>query len=238
MKPGVAAVVSAATGVTLPMAHAQLRRPGAPGRGRRVFVCADVVNQVARDLGRAYPVAGLTRTQVMALAAVFAAVDGIDGPAQLAARCGVAYNTAARALRDLEAGGWVHAVSRMRMRDGKASRVTVTVPTAKAWASPRITSGIARVRSPAKAAAVAPAIKIPREFWHLFWNSDPAHLDVREHGTHIALRMLEKGDIEAAAWALTHVPTAQLERIEHIRGVDPRIGAFVRSVLRTVADAA
>ena len=45
-----------------------------------------------------------------------------------------------------------------------------------------------------------PSKKLPKRMWRLFWDTDPAELDLVRHADYIIARVLEKGDLEEWNW--------------------------------------
>ncbi|MBW4079428.1 MAG: MarR family transcriptional regulator [Acidobacteria bacterium] len=61
---------------------------------------------------------------------------------------------------------------------------------------------------------------VPRRFWHLFWNAQPAQLPIIEHADFIASRMLLSKDPLAVSWAMTHLPASSIEKTASLRQVN------------------
>jgi hypothetical protein len=73
--------------------------------------------------------------------------------------------------------------------------------------------------------------RLPRRFWHLFWNADPSTLDLASDADYIATRMVLSDDVQALAWACAHLPADALRRAATNRAADAPTRALIANVL-------
>ena len=76
---------------------------------------------------------------------------------------------------------------------------------------------------------------IPREFWHMFWNGDPATLRLPRDAEHVAVRLIcsHKTTLPIMAWALCNLPTDAL--LAAAAGRNPPTEATRATILNMVA---
>jgi hypothetical protein len=79
---------------------------------------------------------------------------------------------------------------------------------------------------------------VPRRFWHLFWNAQPAQLPIIEHADFIASRMLLSKDPLAASWAITYLPASSIERTASLRQVNDRDRRWLRGLAQAMREGA
>ncbi|TXK18840.1 winged helix-turn-helix domain-containing protein [Homoserinibacter sp. GY 40078] len=180
---------------------------------------------MARKLRDAQP-ASTESGAVRVLAALMHAPLGLHSARRVAVAAGTSPTTASRRLRELVAVGVVEQtrqrVVRGTARDEDVYRLDPTAPSWKELA-PRVR----RVRLPQR--SEEPANRVPRRFYHLFWNSDPTALTVQGNGAYIARRMLTSNDPAAIQWSLRNIPAADLEFASTGRGIDPRLTSVVKN---------
>jgi len=183
-------------------------------------------------LGVAPDVPGLTRTEAKVLAALSRAPVGLVSARAVARRSQVSPTAAGGALEHLIARGLVLDEHRMAAagtaRAARILRVNVTAPE---W--PDLAPALARVELPALAPD-APAKRVPPRLRHLFWNVAPAQLATDEHGSFVARRLLQGGDLEGLAWGATHLRAGDWDHAVGARG----LGAEQRSLGANLAAAA
>ncbi|MYE68283.1 MAG: hypothetical protein F4236_09225 [Acidimicrobiia bacterium] len=77
--------------------------------------------------------------------------------------------------------------------------------------------------------------KVPREFWHMFWNGDPSALRLPRDAEHVAVRLIcsHKTTLPIMAWALCNLPTEAL--LVAATGRNPPTEAARATILNMVA---
>ncbi|OGQ57788.1 MAG: hypothetical protein A3J24_02155 [Deltaproteobacteria bacterium RIFCSPLOWO2_02_FULL_53_8] len=91
---------------------------------------------------------------------------------------------------------------------------------------------IGPVSSPATKArleAIASQKAVPQEFSWLFWDTDPAKIDLKANGRYVIERVLETGGFEEFSWIQKVYPTRLImETCEISRKVSPKSKNFWR----------
>ena len=78
----------------------------------------------------------------------------------------------------------------------------------------------------------ASGARVPEEVRGLFWDTDPARLDLDRHARFIIERILEFGDLPAVSWLLaTYERDRVREAVEHSRRLSAKTRAFWRAYL-------
>lgn len=223
-----------ALGVSIPTVRRAVERLGlqpasTPG-GHLRLSCTELA-ALRAHLGAVPTIPGLTRTEVLVLAALARSPLGLRSERAVARAASVSPTAAGRALKVLLDGGIVRCDQRT-LAEGRAVSATVwRIDAGPAWYAIADQVGTTTLPAPCRAPT---ATGVPRRFWHLFWNADPAALDIERDGAVIAVRILLGDDLEALAWACTHLPPDALRHAAGNRGADDRI----RSLVDNVVDAA
>lgn len=194
--------------------------------GNRFLFDAAGVQQLRQRWGVAPAIPGLSREDVLVLAALGRRPFGLRSARAVARAAGVSATTAGRSLRRLAEQGYV-ARETVRVAEGEARDVEVWVVR---WAGPswlRVAERIGCTTLPSEPApAAAPAHDaadaVPARLWHLFWNEDPAGLDLERQGTLLADRILRSEDSEAHAWMARRLPSEAILTATRTRNLDPR----------------
>jgi len=234
--------VADALGVSVRRVH-RAARAGAvasatDARGRRRFD-ARAVDELRRRWGAVPRVSGLSwlsRETVMVLAALSRRPLGLSSARAAARAAGVSQTTAARALRELAAKGYVE----QRVEQVVEGRVRDVTVWAVRWGSPEwlaVASDIGRCVLPVPRRSARSA-RVPRRLGHLFWNVDLAELDVDRDGRFIADRILRHDDPQALAWMAVTLRPGDIEAATHGRGLSRRRAAFGRVLAMAGHDAA
>jgi hypothetical protein len=95
----------------------------------------------------------------------------------------------------------------------------------------RIAPVVATTVLPERKDRAEPPKRLPRRLWHLFWNADPATLDLQADADYIATRLVLSDDLQGLAWACAHMPADALRAAARNRGADARTRALVDNVL-------
>ncbi|WP_206447347.1 hypothetical protein [Agrococcus sp. KRD186] len=214
-------------GVALSTVHALLDEANVPrrGRGHARAVPMSVVEGARKRRG-AVPERpdGLTRSQMLLLAALSRAPLGASSARAAAALAGVSPTAAARDLPRLEHRRLVDRVERNVAED----RVRRQRYWQAAAMTPEVLRAVRKVQLPALEEADTSA-RLPRRLYSHFWNADPQRLSVEDDGSYIASRLLRSDDVTAVAWALRHVPDGDIDTALHRRGLKPEISRMVEN---------
>ncbi len=189
---------------------------------------AEAVDELRRRWGAVRRVPGLSRETAMVLAALSRRPLGLDSARAAARAAGVSPTTAARALRELAARGYVE----QRVEQVVEGRVRDVTVWSVRWGSPEwlaVASDIGRCVLPT-ARRIARPRRVPRRLGHLFWNVDLAELDVERDGRFIADRILRHDDPQALAWMAVTLRPSDIEAATHGRGLSRRRAAFGRAL--------
>lgn len=231
-------------GVSLPRAHRLLDAKGVPesaGRGRPRRVDRATAARLGREIG-AVPlgVAGLSRVDLLALAAVSRAGLGLESARAVARGAGISPTTAGASLRRLEKRRLIRRCRR-RIVQGLPRMIELWQAdlASSAW-TPQLRHAVSRVdlpvpRSPHEVAALpsASARCVPHRFAHFFWNADLASLSPDKDGDFIASRLMTADDPDAWVWAISNLPRDSLAKAANLRGVTPRRRALIENLVST-----
>ena len=188
-------------------------------RGNRFLYDEAAVRQLRQRLGIAPAIAGLTREDVLVLAALGRRPLGLGSARAVARAAGVSPTTAGRSLNRLVERGYV-ARETVRVAEGEVRDLRVWVVR---WTEPpwlRVASTVGQAVLPAEPARQAQG-GLPRRLAHLFWNEDLPTLDVDRHATLVADRILRSEDPEAHAWMLQRLPPKAILQATGTRNLDP-----------------
>ena len=220
--------VARALSTTVPRVLRAVRGGGVPTvrRGNRVLLDEAAVEQLRRRWGVAPAVPGLTREDVLVLAALGRRPFGVGSARAVARMAGVSPTTAGHSLRRLVEQRYVARES-VRVAEGEVRDVAVWIIR---WAGPswlRVAGTVGEVVLPAEPPADAgPAraagSRVPSRLAHLFWNEDIAALDLDQHANLVADRILRSEDPEAHAWMLRRLPAKAILKATGTRNLDPR----------------
>jgi hypothetical protein len=184
-------------------------------------------------LGAVPRVAGLSRSELVVLAALRDAPFGLESARAVARRANLSPTTAGRALDALALAGLVEqtteTVAAGRARKAKIWRANIRHPR---WAS--LDPILSRVeRPPAPRRARRGEQQVPARLRHLFWNSAKSQLDATRAGPYIARRLLRTMDLQGLAWGAGALAPEDWERAAQARGLD----ADVRRLAHNLAAA-
>lgn len=221
-------------GTNLPRVKRAIERLGIAvehGRGGRVGLTEQQLEELRGELGVVTAVDGLTRVETQVLAALARAPRGLASARAVARRAGVSPTAAAAAVRSLTGRGLVRRerewVAAGRAREIDLIRADVTAP---AW--PALAPRLAAVRLPGEPPRL-PSSRVPARLRHLFWNADPTRLDLRAHGAYIAERLLSARDLDGLAWGLRALNAADWEQASRTRGLSAAQRALARNLAQS-----
>jgi excisionase family DNA binding protein len=230
------AEVARRLGTSVPRVLRAARRGAAPAvrRGNRLLFDAAAVERLRRRWGAVPPIPGLSREDVLVLAALGRRPLGLRSSRAVARAAGVSPTTAGRALRRLAERGYV-ARETVRVTEGEVRDVPVW---SVRWTDPawlRVAAAVGQVVLP-----VAPEPKRrrpsstpgrrrpPARLAHLLWNEDLGSLDVERHAVLLADRILRSEDPEAHAWMVDRLPASAIMEATRTRNLDPRRASLGR----------
>jgi hypothetical protein len=197
--PASAAGLARELGTSVPRVVRAAERLRIPARqpNRRFAFTPSQAEQVRRELGVVVGADGLSRTEIVVLAALRNAPLGLVSIRAVARRGGISPTAGGRALRSLLGKGLVtktrEIVAAGRAREMTAWRANLTHPR---W--PSLEPILQQVRHPSQRSRRDE--KVPPHLRHLFWNTAPEQLDVRSAGSYIARRLLRAMDLQGLAW--------------------------------------
>ena len=183
--------------------------------------------RVGRALGVTPPAEGLSRSEVMVLAALRNAPLGLVSARAVARRSGLSPTAVGRALESLRAKELVEQKSEMvaagRAREMEIWRANLLHPR---WSD--LDPVLERVKRPERPAPAAK--RVPRRLFHLFWNTAESQLDVSRAGPYIARRLLRTMDLQGLAWGAQALGPEDWERAALARGLDPKVKRLARNL--------
>jgi DNA-binding Lrp family transcriptional regulator len=193
------------------------------------------VDELARDLGAAPSVPGLSQVDTRVLAGLSRSPRGVASVREAARRAGVSPTAAGRALARLASSGLI-AQTPVMLAQGRAVETTVyrVLFGSPQWLA--LAPAIARVRLPARSAG-QPAKRVPPRLRHLFWNVAPAQLDVADSAPFIARRLITSFDPDGLAWGTANLPATAWEHAAATRGLELAKRALARNLARYAPDA-
>ncbi len=199
--------------------------------GGRVRLDESQLEELRAELGVVSPVDGLSRVETQVLAALARAPRGLSSARAVGRRAGVSPSAAAGAVRSLAARGLVTR-EREWLAAGRAREVQLIRANVTAAAWPALAPRLASVRLPAPLERSRPT-RVPARLRHLFWNADPAQLDVGAHGGYIAERLLSSRDLDGLAWGRGALTVSDWEQAGQNRGLSAEERALARNLARS-----
>lgn len=183
-----------------------------------------------RTLGVTPRAKGLSRSEVVVLAALRNAPLGLASARAVARRSSLSTTAAARALESLRAKGLAKQTSEMvaagRAQEMKIWRANLLHPR---W--PALDPILERVERPVRPERLKRTKdRVPRRLRHLFWNTAESQLDVDRAGAYIARRLLRTMDLQGLAWGARALESAHWEQAALARGLDPKVKRLARNL--------
>lgn len=199
----------------------RLKIDGGRADGRRYAFSPDAAEHLRKALGSTPAADGLSRSELVALAALRSAPFGLASARAVARRGALSPTTAARALESLARKGLAFRSESM-LADGQARwagvwRANILHP---GW--PSLAPVLAGIRRPEPQQARRRDARVPARLRHLFWNTAASQLDVRRAGPYIARRLLREMDLQGLAWGAQALAPRDWERAAEARGLDPK----------------
>ncbi len=186
----------------------------------RIALNPSQAEEVRRALGTIPEVAGLSRPEVRALAALHDAPFGLVSARAVARRSGLSPTAASKALSSLQRKALVthreETIAAGRAREAKIWRANRTH---KRW--PSLAAALGGVRAPRPPAVEPSSTRVPPHLRHLFWNTADSQLDARTAGPYIARRLLRSMDLQGLAWGTGAIAGSDWRAASRARGLGP-----------------
>lgn len=216
-------------GTSVPRVTRALERLGIDARlpnGRFALGAADA-ERLRSELGATPTIAGLTRPETMALAALRSAPFGLVSARAVARRSGLSPTAATRALEGLLGEDLVTQSSEViaagRARPACIWRANVTNDR---WAE--LDPALAKVVPPAQPRPKSR--RVPPHLRHLFWNTAESQLELDRAGAYIARRLLRTMDLQGLAWGARALAPEDWRQAAGARGLDPKARRLARNL--------
>jgi hypothetical protein len=186
------------------------------------------------ELGFVPEIEGLSRSEVMVLAALRGAPFGLASSRAVARRSTLSPTAAGNALKGLLDEHLVTRIDEVvaagRARDMEVWRANVMHPR---WHA--LSPLLDRVEFPGKRNRSSRPRKdagaqVPRHLRHLFWNTAPEQLDVETSGPYIARRLLRTLDLQGLAWGVEALDAEDWRAGARARGLDPSVKQLARNL--------
>lgn len=152
----------------------------------------------------------------------------------VAVRAGVSPTAAGRALARLEDQQLVRR-ERTWVAAGRAQEVELLHANIASPDWPALAPRLATVEPPVVNGGKKLGGRVPPRLRHLFWNTDPAQLDVERGGDYIARRLIQAGDLEGLAWGAEHLRAEHWYRAAATRGLTDRMRSLARNLAESHA---
>jgi hypothetical protein len=225
--------VAAALGTTRSRIHravaAGVVRPGRTSGGHLRFA-PDDVQVLTQRLGVVPRLRGLSREDVLVLAALARRPLGVHSARAVGRVAGISPTAASRSLARLERPGLVRR-RRQRVVRGAVTDLDVWGANITHQRWPELAPLLNRVVLPTLGHAPADhTSRVPAWLRHLFWNADVRRLDVDRDAAFIAGRILSSDDAQAHAWAAANLPPDAFEQAASVRGIEPRRAALAHNL--------
>jgi hypothetical protein len=202
--------------------------------GGRLALTPAQVKELRDELGFVPRIDGLSRSEVMVLAALRKAPLGLVSARAVARRSTLSPTAARRALEGLLEAGLVtrseEVVAAGTAKEMVVWRANVGHPR---WRE--ISPGLQRVELPGRTTSSdcqrrRADTRVPGHLRHLFWNTAPGQLDVDSSGPYIARRLLRTMDIQGLAWGAATLRAEDWRAALSARGLDPEVRQLGRNL--------
>lgn len=205
----------------------------------RLALTAAQAEHLREELGFIPGIDGLSRSEVLVLAALRGAPLGLVSTRAAARRSTLSPTAAGKALGALLEKQLVtrsdEVVAAGRAREMAVWRANVTNPRWHALSPlldqvefPGGSSGSRRPRNG--------GTRVPRRLRHLFWNTAPEQLDVESSGPYIARRLLRALDLQGLAWGAEALGAEDWRTGARARGLDPSVRQLARNLAAGARD--
>ncbi len=205
---------------------------GRQSNGRFAFSPA-AARRLREALGATPEADGLSRSELVALAALRSAPFGLGSARAVGRRARLSTTAAVRALGSLEREG-LALRSASSVAAGRARRVELWNANVLHPLWPSLDSVLAAVERPEGSKRSTAGKRVPPRLRHLFWNTAASQLDVEHAGPYIARRLLREMDVQGLAWGAQALAAADWRQAADARGLD----TSVRRLALNLAEAA
>ncbi|HUF99827.1 MAG TPA: hypothetical protein VMM60_16995 [Ilumatobacter sp.] len=168
-----------------------------------------------------------TREEAFVLAALSRRPLGLRSTRAVARAARVSPTTAALAVDKLMGVGLI-AVETIRIVEGKAVDADVFVVDKNSEAWRRLSAMVRAVILPADKTEPSAASRVPQRLWHHFWNAQPVAIKLPDDERYVASRLLQSGDPQAIAWAVSNLSGSAIESVAELRGLTEAERATIR----------
>lgn len=201
-----------------------------PGHRGRLNITGSEFQEVRRRLGVRNPDTEFSPAQLAVMAALERSPLGMRSRRSLARKAGLSPTAASRAVSRLHDVGLVDERPE-RVAMGRARTVNVIRGSLCDRRWPR---GLGAVTPPERHSRPLDSDSVvPLRLRHLFWNTATEQLDASLHGSYVARRLLQSGDLDGLAWGANHISPFDWERASHGRGLPLEDRALARNLARS-----
>ncbi|WP_298345992.1 hypothetical protein [Ferrimicrobium sp.] len=174
---------------------------------------------------------GFSREELFVLNVLLRRPFGLRSGRLVARHAGISPTTALKALNSLERRGMVEHRHEL-VAEGVPKEVTVWVFRVEPyWLTDAIGLQIRNTIPPAPRLRTQRDTRVPQHFKHLFWNADLRELNTKDHGSAIAIAVLEQDNPHALAWAIQNLsPEAFAIAALPRRGSTPEMSALAAHI--------
>lgn len=202
--------------------------------GGRLALTPAQVRTLRAVLGFAPVIEGLTRSEVMVLAALRRAPLGLVSTRAVARRSTLSPTAAGKALEALLEEGLVTRREEV-VAAGTAKEMVVWRANLRHPRWRDLSPHLDRVELPGRESTSdgprrSGDTRVPGHLLHLFWNTAPEQLDVESSGPYIARRLLRTMDIQGLAWGAVTLRAEDWRGGAAARGMDPEVRQLARNL--------
>jgi|SRR5579884_473807 len=194
------------------------------GHGSLVLSSAQA-QKLRAVLGRRQRVPGLSDTEAAALAALARSPLGLTSARAVARKAGLSPTATSRALARLAAADLITHEDDVIVA-GRPRHVRLIHANRRHPAYQTLAPILARVEPP----EADRDEEVPANLRHLFWNTNPAQLNVSHGGDYIARRLLRTLDPGGLAWGARNLRPAHWRAAAGARGLDPAVRALAENL--------
>jgi DNA-binding Lrp family transcriptional regulator len=186
---------------------------------------------MAHLLGVVPEIPGLTRQEILVLAALNRRPLGLVSARAVARSAGISPTTASRALVKLHEEGYVTKRTE-KVVEGKVVERQVWRVARSPGPWQKVAARVRKTVLPATKKAPVTGRRLPSRFGHVFWNADLQKIDLKRDATYVAGRILASNDTQALAWMARALPTRAIVKASQVRGMTQENRALARNLAR------
>lgn len=194
----------------------------------RLALTPDQAGRLRDELGFVPAIDGLSRSEVIVLAALRSAPLGLASKRAVARRSGLSPTAAANVLDTLLEKRLVTRRDEM-IAAGRARQMTVWRAnlTHPRWRE--LAPLLGEVR-PVGSHSPSRDTRVPRRLHHLFWNTAPEQLEVASSGSYVARRLLRSMDLQGLAWGAKNLRPEDWLAGAKARGLEPSVRQLAKNL--------